>query len=172
MRGSGWGRGMLSNLVASATLLASVQVLAEAYVVREYDSPMTVETGFVLADHSLWGARQWRSAPEYDRVSASICNHVKITRLELNVEEMPKAKGDVVKLGVRGKIKNEFGGDKIATLRFEVMNGEEVAATVNVEVGIEDDEERGFKGFASVPASVLPSDPAARMRITMNVEMD
>jgi hypothetical protein len=165
----------------AAVLLLGARALAGSYEVREYDSPMTVETSFVLADHALWGPKEWRTSPDYDQISGSICNHVKITKLEMNIENAPKPKVrkgetppavDLVKLGIRGKIKNEFGGDKMATMRFEILSGEEVAATVNIKVPVEDDEERGFKGFATVPASVIPADPASRVRITMNVELD
>jgi hypothetical protein len=178
LRGTRMVRDMV--LVGGAVLLA-VRALAGSYEVREYDSPMTVETSFALADPALWGPKQWHSSPDYEHITASICEHVKITKLEMSVEQLPKPRAkkgeamsspEVVKLWIRGKVKNDFGGDKLATMRFEVLNGAEVAATVNVKVSVEDAEERGFKGFASVPASVIPSDPAARMRITMNVELD
>jgi hypothetical protein len=179
MRGT-IGSGVVRNLMlVGVTVLLSARALAGSYEVREFDSPMTVETVFALTDHALWD-KQWHGSPEYDRVSASICNHVKITNLEISVADLPKVRpkkgeqpaAELVKLGVRGRIKNDFGGDKLATMRFEVLSGEEVTAAVNVKISVEDAEERGFKGFASVPASVIPTDPAARLRITMNVEED
>jgi len=175
------GTVMVRNLMLLAGgWLLGAAALADSYEVREYDSPMTVETSFVLADHSLWGPKQWHSSPDYGRIAGSICDHVKITKLEMNIEAAPQPKlrkgqiplPDTVKLGIRGRIKNDFGGDKLATLRFEVLNGEEVAATVNVKIGVEEDEERGFKGFAMVPASVIPSDLSSRVRMTMAVELD
>jgi hypothetical protein len=165
----------------AACLLLGARALAGSYEVREYDSPMALETSFVMADHALWGPKQWHSSPDYDRISGSICNHVRITKLEMSIEDASKTKAkkgaappaaELVKLGIRGRIKNDFGGDKMATMRFEILNGEEVAATVNIKVPVEDDEERGFKGFATVPAAAIPSDPASRVRLTMNVERD
>lgn len=168
------------SILLVAAWLMGAAALGESYEVREYDSPMTVETGFVLADHSLWGARQWHGSPEYARISGSICDHVKITKLEMNIEDAPKPKlkkgqlppPETVKLGIRGRIKNDFGGDKLATLRFEILSGAEVAATVNIKVAVEEEEARNFKGFATVPTSVLPADPDARLRLTMAVELD
>jgi hypothetical protein len=174
------GTGVVRRLMLmGVTVLLSASALAGSYEVHEFDSHMTMEVPFALTDHALWD-KQWHGSPEYERVSANICSHMKITSLELNLTEMPKAKPkkgaesatELVKLGVRGRIKNVLGGDKLATLRFEVLNGEEVAAAVNVKISVEDDDESGFKGFASVPASVIPTDPAARLRITMNVEAD
>jgi hypothetical protein len=173
-------RTVCNSIVLVAAWLMSAAALAESYAVREYDSPMTVETSFVLADHSLWASKQWHSSPDYERISGSICDHVKITRLEMNIEGTPKPKlrkgqtppPDTVRLGIRGRIKNDFGGDKLATLRFEVLSGEEVTATVNIKVPVEEDEERNFKGFATVPASVIPADPGSRLRVTMAVEFD
>ncbi len=171
MRDLGHARHWTALLMTAALLLAGARALAESYEVREYTSPMMIETSFVLADHALWSAKQWHSSPDYARISGSICEHVKITRLELNAAPVPK-KDDLIKLGIRGKIKNEFGGDKLATLRFEILDGEQVAAAVNIEVEVEDDEERGFKGFAMVPAVAIPADPQTRMRITMAVVKD
>ena len=179
MRGLSASAVVRGSMLAVMTVMVGARALAGSYEVREYDSPMTVETVFALTDHALWD-KQWHGSPEYERVAASICKHVKITELEISVANLPKVKpkkgqepeADLVKLGVRGRIKNDFGGDKLATMRFEVLSGEEVTAAVNVRVSIEDEEERGFKGFASVPASVIPTDPAARLRITMDVVED
>jgi hypothetical protein len=176
MKGSGVVR---NSMWVGVTVLLGARALAGSYEVHEYDSPMMLETAFALTDHALWDKR-WHGSPEYEHISASICNHVKITNLELSVADLPKVKprkgeqpaADLVKLGVRGRIKNDFGGDKLATMRFEVMNGEEIIAAVNVKVSVEDEEESSFKSFANVPSSVIPTDPAARLRITMDVVRD
>ena len=160
-----------SRAIYVAVLLgcAAVNAIQAETTELAADTQLVLDAPFVLADHSLWAPKKWRTSDEYGVLANKVCDHVSIIELTMNAQA--QADGMVV-LNFRGKLFNTPGFDKLVQLRFDVVNGEEVAGSIALKVPVEEGESGKFKGSTVMLADAIRSDPASRLKITLQVAND
>jgi hypothetical protein len=161
---------------------------------NEYHSPMVIETVFAAADRSLWDkkenkryGRYWFTVTEYHDLGKFTCDGISITDptegdlwdrikhegqwasgLFMSAKELP---GDKVDLGIRVKITNPKGNhDKRVTFTFEILNGDQIAASAVMKPIKIEEKSFGDDGKLYITLPTATALGATKFRITMTTE--
>ena len=135
---------------------------------EEFESPMILDTIFLATNRAVWtwGGDHWATSPEYDRLGHFRCNKIAIIGLEMQVREVASAKAEA---RFRVRLKNpDQNHDKMVTVLFDVINGEQVDATFKLgPLKVKEDAAVTRTIETSLPIAALKTDPRTKLRITM-----
>lgn len=153
-----------------------------------FNSPMVLETEFAAANRSLWEPSQghepgaWFSTEEYHALGRFSCDGVYLRKdfngkhgtwksgLEMAV--LP-AEGGNLTVKVRAAADNpDDNHDRKVDILIEVVNGDKVIATASPSKVIEEGNSKYFTTNFSLPAALLRSAPATKLRMTVKTAWD
>lgn len=146
-----------------------------------FQSPMVLETVFVLADHAMW--RGTSLVQEYNALGKYTCDGLALRGNIVNKETgawqsglamtAKELAGGKLEISINVLVFNpKHNHDKRVTMFFEILDGNLVVATKTL--GPFEVEDKGKASDAStklvLPTDMLKNDPPMKLRITMTAK--
>ena len=135
---------------------------------QDFHSPMVIETVFLIADRRNWppNDKTWITNEQYGRLQFFRCDQVSLVSLGMNAAEVP---GGRVEVHVGVNLFNPDGSnDKKVALHFEVINGDRVDGTFDLDpVKVKEGDRVAKTIKATLPLTALKAKPLTKLRITM-----
>jgi hypothetical protein len=153
--------------LAQATARQGEPPTGQPGAIERFHSPMILDLPFHAADRSTWGAGFVRGN---DGVARFICDNVFFRDFAVSVE---RKRGEKLRITYHLVLTNEPGVDKLASVRIDLMGGEElIYPTAIPQIEVEEGKSSIRDTSITIDEKSLTAAPSPHLKITLSVKID
>jgi hypothetical protein len=139
-------------------------------VESEFHSPMVLSLPFPLTDRTQWKDSKWSDESATEQLADYRCDGISIQELQMRPILLQNG---TLQIQVKGKFDSYRDHDKRVDMKFELLNGDVVAATGHGDgLKAPDGERKPFHFDFIIPVAAVQSDPPTRLQITVRDHED